>query len=449
MTSAEIVDAFIEAACVPMDGSPHVSGTIDRAKSILAEHPEVATSSVYTAAVLGNDSAVRQFLQVNPESATAAGGPFGWDALTHVCFSRFLRVDPLRSEGFVATATMLLDAGANPNTGFLAGEHEPEPTFESVLYGAAGVAHHAPLTRLLLDRGADPNDGETEYHAPEWFDNRPMEMIAASGRLAPAGLTTMLHRKLDWTDYEGMVWLLDHGADPNALSHWGSRALDHALGRDNALRFFETLLDYGANPLLASRDGTSAFTRAATVGRADVMGLFDSRGFQSLFEGDAAFFAASARGEADTARSLTEGDPDLLDRVRAHYPDALANFAGAGNTKGASVLLDLGFDIESRSTHPGSRGYTALHLAVWRERLPTVELLLNRGASIETRTPAGDTAIALATKALVTMSEWTPHESPAIVAALLQAGADVSAVRRFPTGSAEADDMLQRFGRTG
>jgi hypothetical protein len=28
------------------------------------------------------------------------------------------------------------------------------------------VAHNADLTRLLLERGADPNDNETPYHAP-------------------------------------------------------------------------------------------------------------------------------------------------------------------------------------------------------------------------------------------------------------------------------------------
>jgi hypothetical protein len=46
------------------------------------------------------------------------------------------------------------------------------------------------------------------------------------------------------------------------------------------------------------------------------------------------------------------------------------------------------------------------------------------------------------------MSEWTPHESADVLAALLQAGADVAAIRKFPTGSAAADDLLSRFGRT-
>lgn len=51
------------------------------------------------------------------------------------------------SDGFVGTAEALLDAGADPNTGFYEPDHQPEPTFESALHGAAGVAHPAGLTR--------------------------------------------------------------------------------------------------------------------------------------------------------------------------------------------------------------------------------------------------------------------------------------------------------------
>ena len=445
---SDVVNAFIEAACVPLDGSAHVSGTIDRAKTLLADNPEIANASVHTAAVLGNDSAVRQFLQIDSANATIKGGPYDWDPLTHLCFSRFLRVDAKRSDGFVSAASLLLDAGADPNTGFFSDEHEPSATFESVLYGAAGVAHHAGLTKLLLDRGANPNDGETEYHAPEWFDNRPMELIVESGKLAPIGLTTMLHRKLDWTNYEGVVWLLQHGADPNAVSRWGNRGLDHAIGRDNTLRFFEALLDHGADPRLTTADGVNAVMRAAGAGRSDVLDLFEQTGFRFKLEGEAAFLAACARGDSALAEKLAAENADIVESLKVDRPETLAYFAGAGNTEGVRILLDMGFDIESRSTHPGSNRNTALHLAVWRERLPVVELLLARGASVAATNPAGDTALGLATRALVEMSEWTPHESTDIVAALLQAGADVGAVRRFPTGSAEADDLLRRFGRT-
>ena len=448
MTGRDVIDAFIEAACIPMDGSAHVSGTLDRAKTLLADHPAIATASIHTAAALGNDSAVRQFLQVDPANATTKGGPYNWDALTHLCFSRFLRLDAERSDGFVSAASLLLDAGADPDTGFFSNDHEPSPTWESVLYGTAGVAHHAGATKLLLDRGADPNDGETEYHAPEWFDNRSMRIIVESGRLAPIGITTMLHRKLDWTDYDGVLWLLAHGADANAVSLWGNRALDHAIGRDSALRFFEALLDHGADPTLTTANGSNAFMRAAGAGRSDVLDLFEERGFVFKLEGEAAFLAACARGDTALAQELARENPEIVELLKTEHPETLAYFAGAGNTEGVRILVETGFDIEARSTHPGSKGNTALHLAVWRERLPTVEMLLAHGASLEATNPAGDTSLGLATRALVEMSEWTPHESTDIVAVLLQAGANVGAVRRFPTGSAEADDLLRRFGRT-
>jgi ankyrin repeat protein len=398
-----------------MDGSWHSTGGVDRARGIIAKNPEVATETIFTAAVLGNDSAVRQFLQIDNSLATAKGGPYDWDALTHLCFSRYLRLDENRSEGFVRAATALLQFGASANTGFYSAEHEPEPTWESVLYGAAGVAHHDGMTKLLLDHGADPNDGETEYHSPEWFNNRPMELIVESGRLKPMGLTTMLHRKLDWTNLDGVVWLLDHGADPNRISHWGGRALDHAIGRDNPIVFVETLLDYGADPRLSTANGVNAFMRAAAAGRADVLTLFRSRGFSYTLEGDAAFLEACAMGDEKEAKRLMDEDPEILSRLKSAERPVVADFAGAGNTAGVRILLDLGFDIESQATHPGSRGNTALHLAVWRERLETVKLLISRGASVTARNPGGLTPLMLAERAQTEMSEWTPHESGAVL----------------------------------
>ena len=170
---AEATDAFIRAACVPVDGSSHASGTLDEAQAILAAHPEVNGSNIHVAAILADDAGVRQFLALDPGAATAPGGPYRWDPLTHLCFSRYLRLAPTRSEGFLRAAAALLDGGAGANTGFHSADHDP-PEFESAIYGAAGVAHHPELTRLLLARGADPNDGETPYHAPETLDDADM-----------------------------------------------------------------------------------------------------------------------------------------------------------------------------------------------------------------------------------------------------------------------------------
>src|SRR4051812_18186196 len=106
---AQIID-FIEAACVPLDGD-HASGTLELADAMLTAHPDIASRSIYAAAILGDAGAVRQFLVQDRATATAKGGPRDWDALTYLTFSRYLRLDRPRSAGFVDAATALLDAG--------------------------------------------------------------------------------------------------------------------------------------------------------------------------------------------------------------------------------------------------------------------------------------------------------------------------------------------------
>src|SRR5580698_10624380 len=130
---------------------------------MLACYPHGATANIHTAAILAIEATVRSILLRNPELANAAGGPHNWNALTYLCFSRYLRLDRSRSDAFVRTAQMLIDFGANANTGWyeMIDHPNPRPVLESAIYVAAGVAQHPELTRLLLDNGADPNDEET------------------------------------------------------------------------------------------------------------------------------------------------------------------------------------------------------------------------------------------------------------------------------------------------
>jgi hypothetical protein len=393
-----MTEEFIVAASAPR--SDHASGTLDEADAILAAQPDVASQDVYAAAVHGEPDVVGRMLAEDPARATAPGGPYDWDALTYLCFSRYLRLRG--TDGFVQAAELLLDGGADPNTGFFEEAHQPEPTFESALYGAAGVAHHAGLTRLLLSRGADPNlGGEVAYHAPEGFDNDAMMEVVHSGRLTGQGLTTMLHRKLDWTDLGGVRWLLAHGADANALSGWGDRALHHALARDNALPLLVALLDGGADPSLTAprHADRSAATVAARAGRADALELFRGRGFPVQLEGDDAFFATLSNGDRAAARAAVGAEPRIVERLEAEQPGTVATLAGAGNTAAVALALDLGFPLPA----------DALPVAVWRERTDTVRLLLARGAVVTAAVRS------LAERALTERSEWTPHRSRELV----------------------------------
>jgi hypothetical protein len=110
---------------------------------------------------------VRRHLAGRPGLATVTGGPHGWSPLLYLAYARH---NPhLGRPATLETARLLLDAGADPNDGRF---WHALPTPFTVLTGVLGYGedrqpwhpHASPLARLLLDRGADPNDGQTLYN---------------------------------------------------------------------------------------------------------------------------------------------------------------------------------------------------------------------------------------------------------------------------------------------
>jgi hypothetical protein len=96
-----------------------------------------------------------------------AGGPRGRTPLLYACHSCF--ASP-------ALARELLRRGADPNASFT-NEHGRM----SALYGAAGVHHRPELTELLLEAGANPDDGESLYHAVEAEDDACLRLLLGHG----------------------------------------------------------------------------------------------------------------------------------------------------------------------------------------------------------------------------------------------------------------------------
>jgi hypothetical protein len=421
-------------------------GSLDRGEAILARHPEVRSSDIHTAAMVGDDEAVRRFLALDRAGATVLSGPRGVDALTHLCFSAYLREDRARSDAFVRAATALLDAGASAGTGFWDTSHQPKPEWESVLYGAAGVAHHAGMTRLLIDRGADPNDEETPYHSPETYDNSALKVLVESGRLTADSLTTMLLRKADWHDLDGITYLLDHGADPNRMTRWKYTALHQGIWRDNNLPHIEAMLDHGGDPAIVAGDGLSGVSMAARRGRGDVLRALDRRSIPVELHGVERLIAACARDDAASVQTIADREPGLVRELLDQGGTLLAQFAGTANTAGVSRLLDLGVAVDARYAGDPYFGIaadsTALHVAAWRAWHETVGFLLERGASVNARDGQGRTPLALAVRACVD-SYWWQRRSPDSIEALLRAGASTEGVR-YPSGYAAADELIRR-----
>jgi ankyrin repeat protein len=446
---ADPVAAFIRVACVPRNDS-HASGTLEEAELILARYSHVARANIYTAAIRADEEAVGSFLARDAASATSTGGPHGWDALTHLCFSRYLRLDPSRSAAFVRTARALLDAGASANTGWYEMIDHPNtrPVLESAIYGAAGIAQHEGLTRLLLEYGADPNDEETPYHAAEGYDLAVLKALLESGTLNSTSMTTLLLRKGDWHDTEGIRLVLEHGADPNDMTRWGNSALHHTLKRDNRLANIALLLDHGGDPVLKNvHNGNSAASIAARRGRGDVLRLLEERGTEVGLDGVERLIAACAKADDAAIAAIAESEPQTVADLIREGGTLLGEFAGNGNTEGVRRLLDLG--VDPGALHREGDGYwdlardsTALHSAAWRASPATVKLLIERGAPVSARDGKGRTALALAVKACVD-SYWKNRRSPESVEALLNAGATVDDIE-IPCGYDEVDLVLSK-----
>lgn len=441
------VSAFLEAACAPRHDS-HNSGDLQQAEIILEHYPEVARKNIYTAAILADRQTVVRFLALDPANATAKGGIYDWDALTYLCFSRYLRLDRKRSDDFVQTARVLLDAGASAQTGWyeVIDHPTPRPTFESAVYGAAAVARHPGLTQLLLDRGGDPNDEETPYHVPESNDNTITRILLESGTLSERSLACMLLRKADWHDEEGMRLLLTYGADPDLQLQFGASALHQSVRRDNRLSMVRLLLDNGGDPaLLSNSTGQSAAQIAARRGRSDVLALLEERRDRFDFSPLDALVAACARSDRKRMDEILGADPSLSLALVAEGGSLLAEFAGNGNVDGLRCLLDLGVSVQSRYRGDGyfeiARESTALHVAAWRARPEAVDLLIERGGELNAEDAEGRTPLQLAVRACID-SHWMNRRSPHSVFALLKAGASKAGIK-LPTGYDEIDRLLE------
>jgi ankyrin repeat protein len=351
-----------------------LAGRADRAEALLAADPSLARAGLDVALVLGDAGAVAAALAADPGIVhRELPGP-GRRPLSCACHSALLSPSSPRAPGVRRVVELLLDAGADPNETF-----ENEYGAMPVLYGAAGVAHDPETTRLLLDRGANPDDGESVYHSIEAEDTTCLEILLERG--ATVRDTNALGNAIRKPPFVRV--LLERGdlrpSDPE---------LRDAMLWAREDEVAELLISHGADLEARDRDGLTPYSRAARMGDHSMMALLERAGADTGADPVAAWLGAVVRGDAgaadrpsrsDVAAAAPHGGPASRragSAWRRTDAELLPIFASAGSDDAVERLLEVGIPLHARGIDEG----TALHYAGMWGRASTVELLLARGA---------------------------------------------------------------------
>ena len=183
--AGEPADEFLRLACLTYENDGPERW--EQARRLLTDHPEIARASIHTAATVADRVHVRRLVDSDPALARREGGPYSWEPLFSLAYARH---DPdVDATAVLDTATALLDHGADPNAGYL---WHGLPTPFTVLTGVFGEGEAGPrrqprhphsqaFARLLLDAGADANDGQALYNRMFEPGNDHLELLFEYG----------------------------------------------------------------------------------------------------------------------------------------------------------------------------------------------------------------------------------------------------------------------------
>ncbi|SDH62319.1 ankyrin repeat domain-containing protein [Paraburkholderia phenazinium] len=395
-----------------------VTGTYDAARprvavQLLQEHPDLLATDAYVACAAGHLEVVARTIKADPAWTNRVGGTLKLPPLVAVTHSR-LGLLPEFAPRLRECAQHLLQAGADPNQRIgnrfppasLATPDEMGPL--SALYGAAGVIRDPALTEMLLQAGADPDDGESLYHSLENPDCTRL-LLRYGARVAG---TNALRRALDMPDALALELLLAHGGDANEPAGegptkvWGAPLL-RAIAVRRSSRHIAALLAAGADPKARTAAGISAWRLATQVGLPEVVELLRAYGAEENLTADEEFVAACARADAIEARRIQAQHPELPGSLPEDRLRLLPDTAAWGSNAAVKVMVELGWPIAARG---GDWDATALNHAVIRGDAELTAFLLAHGASWRETQGFGDDV--LGTLSWASLNEPTGPGNP-------------------------------------
>ena len=328
---------------------------------LLADTPDLADGYLGLEIGLYRRAAVEAAINADPAKATEKIGPA--PPLVYLAASRMIHHWPERAQDMLAIADLLLEHGADLDLGMPA--EEGSSHMLSPLYFAIGHADNRELGHWLLERGANPNDNESLYHATELGHHEGLKLLLAHGA-DPKGTNALL-RAMDFDDVDAVRMLLRAGARADDFNNtpidgeppFVVPALHQAARRMCSREMIDLLLDAGADPNRRF-EGVSTYGYAHVFGNQALAEAFEARGLASPLTPEETVLAKAAHG--DDIRGLTLDTSHLPEtyqgiiRMILHLPGKLDH---------VKRLVALGIAHD----RPDAEGLTPVQVAGW-EGLP-------------------------------------------------------------------------------
>lgn len=275
-------------------------------------------------------------------------------------------------EGHLDASRALIESGAGVNI--------VNPLDKSSALVIAISNGHYDLAKYLLDHAANPNlatvDGLAALYAVVESRWAPVSWTPTAFT-SSSGITQQNTGYLDL-----MTAVLDHGADPNA--------------KINKVLWFDPPHH---NEAWIKAAGTTAFWRAAQATDLDAMKLLVTRGADPKIASEDGTTPLAVAAGVGWAGNYSTNAPDLfLPAVKY-------------------LVEDIGIDVDAADT----AGYTAVMGAAYRGDNPMVEYLVAKGASLQRRTQRDWSVTDMANGPYLRSSFPVPH--PETVALLRKLGA--------------------------
>ena len=416
-----------------------------RAAHLAATLPPGAPVGLSCAAALADEARVLECLEQDAACLHEAVGGSEWRPLTYACVAiAYAQSDATRAARR-RVVDHLLAWGAEPDRRVPWFPDDPNGPRLSALHFVTSHGD-AALARQLLAAGAEPNDGESLFHAAESDRRDCLEVLLEYGadvnEATPPYGRTPLDFLLGHREGQpgtipadrGLEWLLEHGARPDVPSGpLGETALHAAARNGRRTAIVATLVAHGAMVEATRRDGATPLGLALRHGHHETAAALRAHGASEAGVRDADRLLAACMNEAwEDARAILARTPTLADEVAADLAEAFARAAATGRIERMVGLHAIGCSPDGVA----NAGATALHWAAWHGQTESVRWLLAHGAAPDLRDATyGSSPLAWTCHGARFNREAVLAHHLAIADALLAAGATrAAAINRWGEG---------------